>query len=164
MALFQAYLYTYSLLRGVTFEVLPLSSCALSPTMLPLLETFLELLLWSSFQCRRHICCEYLQCPVIFVPLRQTLFFETEVIRSQIRGIGWVFHFRNRFLGQKLLDRERLMSWSIVMAENPIGGPKFRPFSTHNFAWPLQYFHIISLADCLALWNEFKVNSTLDIE
>jgi hypothetical protein len=34
-------LYTYSLLRGVTFKVLPLSSYALSLTMLPLLETFL---------------------------------------------------------------------------------------------------------------------------
>jgi hypothetical protein len=46
--------YSYSLLRGVTFDVLPLSSYALSPTMLPLLETFWELLLWYSFQCRCH--------------------------------------------------------------------------------------------------------------
>jgi len=35
MFLLQAYLYTYSLLRGVIFEVLPLSSCALSSMMLP---------------------------------------------------------------------------------------------------------------------------------
>jgi hypothetical protein len=28
----------------------------------------------------------------------------------------------------------------------------------------LHYFHIISFVDCLALWNECKVNSTLDIE
>jgi hypothetical protein len=47
-----SYLYTYSLLRGVTFEVLPLSSYALSSKILPLLKTFLELLLWNSFQCR----------------------------------------------------------------------------------------------------------------
>jgi len=46
-----SYLHTYSLLRGVTFGVLPLNSDALRPTMLPLLETFLELLLWNSFQC-----------------------------------------------------------------------------------------------------------------
>jgi hypothetical protein len=46
MILLQAsYLYFYSLLRGVTFEVLPLSRYVLSPAMLPLLETFLELLL-----------------------------------------------------------------------------------------------------------------------
>jgi hypothetical protein len=38
MILLQAYLYAYSLLRGVTFQVLPLSSNALSRTML--LETF----------------------------------------------------------------------------------------------------------------------------
>jgi len=55
--LLQAYLYAYSLLRGVIFEVLPLHSCALSSTMLPLLETFLEFLLWNSFQWHRHIFC-----------------------------------------------------------------------------------------------------------
>jgi hypothetical protein len=38
--LLQSYLHTYSLLRGITFEVLPLSSYALSPTMLLLLEIF----------------------------------------------------------------------------------------------------------------------------
>jgi len=55
MILLQACLFTYSLLRGVTFTVCPLSSHALSTMMLPLLETFLELLLWNSFQCCHHI-------------------------------------------------------------------------------------------------------------
>jgi len=56
MILLQAsHLYTYSLLRGVTFKVLYFSSNALSPMILPLLETFLEFLLWNSFQCRHHI-------------------------------------------------------------------------------------------------------------
>jgi len=55
MVLLQAYLYTYNLLRGVTFEVLPLSNYALSPTLLPPVETFLELQLWNSFQCCHHI-------------------------------------------------------------------------------------------------------------
>jgi len=51
MILLQAsYLYTYILLRRVNFQVLPLSL-----TMLPLLEIFLELLLWNSFQYRRYI-------------------------------------------------------------------------------------------------------------
>jgi len=31
-----------------------LSSYPLSPTMLPLLETFSELLLWNGFQCLSH--------------------------------------------------------------------------------------------------------------
>jgi hypothetical protein len=35
-------------------------------------------------------------------------------------------------LGRKLLDRGRLVTWSIVMVENPIIGSKFRPFSTHG--------------------------------
>jgi hypothetical protein len=49
MILLQVYLYTSSLLRGITFKVLPFNSCACSPMMLSLLETFLEFLLWNSF-------------------------------------------------------------------------------------------------------------------
>jgi hypothetical protein len=93
--------------------------------------------------------CECLQYPEI-VPLRETLFWkQPQVIHSQVKGSEWVFHSNNRFLGQELLDRERLVRCSIVMVENPVDGPKCG----------LQYFHIISLDDCFALWNEFKVNS-----
>jgi len=120
--------------------------------MLPLLETFLDLLMWNSFQCRLHISLYVFKLPEIFVPLRQT---------SQIREIGWVFHFGNRLLGQKLLDTERLVSCSIVTVENPIVGPTFRPFSTHSFTWLLQYFHIISLADTrLSESTKFCIFST----
>jgi hypothetical protein len=49
-----------------------------------------------------------------------------------------MFHFSNRFLGQKLL-----VSWNIVVH---------------------QYFHIINLVDSLALWNEFKMGSNLDVK
>jgi len=55
MVLLQAYLYMHCLLIEVTFKVPLLSSCALSPLMLPLLETFLELLLWNSFQCHHFL-------------------------------------------------------------------------------------------------------------
>jgi len=48
MVSLQAYVYLYNLLRGFIFEVLPLSSYALIPTMLPLLETFFKLVLWKS--------------------------------------------------------------------------------------------------------------------
>jgi len=71
---------------------------------------------------------ECLQYPEIFVPLRQVLFLKTKVIRSQIRGIKWVFHSSNRFLGSKLLDREPLVSWRIAMVQNPVVEPKFRPY------------------------------------
>jgi len=77
MILLQAYLYTYSLLRGVTFEELPLISYSLSPMLLPLFGTILGLLLWNSFQCHRHFFFGCLQYPEILVPLRQYLFFET---------------------------------------------------------------------------------------
>jgi hypothetical protein len=43
-----------------------------------------------------------------------------------------VFNYSNRLSGQKLLVRERFVSWSIVTVENPIGGPKLRPFSRHS--------------------------------
>jgi hypothetical protein len=131
--------------------------------MLPLLETFLELLLSNSFQCRHIIFFLFLKSS-IFLSSPLLFWKQAEVIWSQIRGTWWVSEFRNRFLDLKLLDTGRLVSWSIVMVVNPITGPNFRPFSTHSFTSPLQYFHIISLVDCLALWNEFKVNNILDIK
>jgi hypothetical protein len=96
--------------------------------MLPLLETFQELLFCGT---AFHVMVTFfffgcLQYPEIFIRLRQTLFLETATSHSsKIRAIRWVFRFSNRFLGQKLLDRERLVSWSIVMLENPNVGPKF---------------------------------------
>jgi len=57
-------------------------------------------------------------------------------MQIQIRGLGWVFHFSNLIFGQKLLDREYLVSWSTVMVENPIVGPMFRPFSIHSLLFP----------------------------
>jgi hypothetical protein len=75
-----------------------------------------------------------------------------------------VLYFNNGFWGQKLLNRERFVSWSIVMVENANFGPKFRPLSRNGFTLPLQYVHIMSLNACLALCKEFKVYSTLDIE
>jgi hypothetical protein len=79
--LLQACLYPYSLLRGVIFEVLHLHSYALSPMMLSPLETFLELLLWNSFQCHNFFRC--LHYPKIIIPLRQT-FFETARSHSEL--------------------------------------------------------------------------------
>jgi hypothetical protein len=57
--------------RGLTFEVLPLSSYALSPTAPSLLETFLELILWNSF----HIFCMS-SVPWNLSPLKADLNFE----------------------------------------------------------------------------------------
>jgi hypothetical protein len=94
-----------------------------------------------------------LQNPEI-IPLIQTLFLEPARSHSEpTRGKR----------GEELLDRDCLMSCSIVMVENPIG-PKFQPLSMHIIMQSLQYFHIISMVHCLALWNEFKVNNALDTE
>jgi hypothetical protein len=73
----------------------------------PLLEIFLELLLWNSFQCHDHFFFFFgcLHWPEIFVPLRQSLFMETAKNHSEWnQGNRGVFHFSIRFLGQKLLD------------------------------------------------------------
>jgi hypothetical protein len=88
----------------------------------------------ESFQCYCNISFGCLQYPEIFIPLRQNLFSETaRGHMEQIRGRGWVFHSNYRFLHQKLLDREYIVSWSTVMMQNPITGPKFRPSSMHSF-------------------------------
>jgi hypothetical protein len=78
-----------------------------------------------------------------------------KVIQSKIRGTRWVFHFSNWFLGQKLLDREHLVSCCIVMVENPIVGPQFKPFSTHVTV-SLSKFSCIAIAlilECLPECN-----------
>jgi hypothetical protein len=113
----------------------PLNSYALGPTLLPLLEIFLEILLWNSFQCHCDIFFWMSSMSWKLCPFKANFIFgkQPQVIRSQIRGTGWVFHFSDRFLGHKLLDRERLMSWIIVMVENPTVEPKFRPFSAYSF-------------------------------
>jgi hypothetical protein len=45
-----------------------------------------------------------------------------------------VFHFSYRSVGQTLLRRERLVRRIIIMVENPIVVPMFRPFSLFGIA------------------------------
>jgi hypothetical protein len=67
MNLFEAsYQYTHSILRGVTFKVVPLSRCAISPQV----QIFLENLLWNIFQWL----CNILEYSEIFVTLWQLIF------------------------------------------------------------------------------------------
>jgi hypothetical protein len=122
-----------SRLRGVTFNVLPLSSYAPSPVMLPLLETFLKFLFWNSFQC----CCN------IFLDIISILKFSSlqgrpnfwnwlEVTQSQIKGVGWLFHFSNLILGQKLHDSTlwagALSCWIIQSLDQSSGLAFMRSF------------------------------------
>jgi hypothetical protein len=77
------------------------------------------------------------QYPEILIPLKQTLFLEITRSHSEpYQGNRVIFHVTNQI-------------WAKVQA----------------FLYEqLQYFHIISLVECLTLWDKFKVNSTLDIE
>jgi hypothetical protein len=127
-------LYTYRLMREVTFKELPLSSYALSPTMLPLLETFLGLLLWNNFQCRRHIFwlssvssdLRPFKADFIFGDSQKSFRVKYgERGRCSISVID--FCARNCFTESKLFAR------STVMVENSKVGPKFRPFSIRSF-------------------------------
>jgi hypothetical protein len=67
--------YIYTSLRAITFKVLPLSNYALTPTMLPLVETLLELLLWNSFQCCFHIFFRPLQISSNLHPFKAVFIF-----------------------------------------------------------------------------------------
>jgi hypothetical protein len=133
--LMQTYLYIYSLLRGVTFKALPLSSYVLSPVMLPLLGSFgTPVVKYLSVPFSHFFffgCLQYLD---IFIPLWQTLFLETA--RSHSEPNRWtrigcsisVIDFWDRSC-----LTESTLSWSIIMEENPIVGPKFSPFSMQSF-------------------------------
>jgi hypothetical protein len=120
--LLQAYLYTYSLLGGVTFEVLPLSSCALRLTMLPLLETFFG-------------------TPVVeqlSVPPSH-LFLSSVSWNIRTFKADYIFGNSQKLFGAKLWEQSECFSsaagfwtrnclrdtWNIVTVENPIVGPKF---------------------------------------
>jgi hypothetical protein len=50
------------------------------------------------------------------------------------------------------------------MVENPIVGPKFEPLFYAQLHVTASVFHIISMTDSLALWNEYKAKDNLDIE
>jgi hypothetical protein len=69
MILLQGYLYTYNLLRGVTFEVLPLNSYILNDA--ATVANILEYLLWSTFQCRHFV-----SKSLNFRPLKADFVFE----------------------------------------------------------------------------------------
>jgi hypothetical protein len=85
MILLQTYLYAYSILKGIIFELLPLSSYALNQMMLSLLEALLDGLLWNSFK----FCHVFFFLLIVFkyleieIPLGQTLFFEKVTIHSE---------------------------------------------------------------------------------
>jgi len=136
--------------------VLPLASYACIPLMLPLLKTFLELLMWSSFQCYCHIFFGYLlQYPEIFFSLRETLFLETvRSLLKPIQGKGWVFHF-------SLPPRQR----EPCELGHCHGGEsncwvKVWVFSLHKLHITASVFaHTMQ-----TLWNEFKVNNSLDFK
>jgi len=144
--------------QGVTFEVLPLSSYALSPTMLSLLETFLEFLLWNSFQYCHHILggggiwaswniCSF-KAEFIFGNSQKS--FRTKSGEYGGCTIS-VIDF-----GQKLLYRERLVSWTNIMMANPVADPKLRRFSIQSLMQPLQCFHIIT-------WLTIRMHQILHI-
>jgi len=77
MILLQAYLCNYSFRDGSPSKYSPVSAYAISPTMLPLLETIFEILLWKTFSALvPFFFLGCLQNPKIFIPLRQILFLK----------------------------------------------------------------------------------------
>jgi len=145
-----SYQYTYSILKRFTFEVLPLSSYVLSMMMLPLLEAFLELLLWKSLQCCHHI-------------------FWMSSLSWNIHPFKADFHFGNRqklfgpksmeyggcpvsvinFWARNCLTENALWAgallWWIIQFLSQSSGLFLHTASCNH------YFHIISLVGCFDL-------------
>jgi len=106
-----------------------------------------------------------LQYPKLFVPLSQILFLETARSHSEpYKGNRMGVPFQQPIFGPETAWQKAPCKLEHCHGEEANLGPNFRPFSTYSFTIQLQYLHIISLVDCLALWNEFKVNRTRDIE
>jgi len=103
MILLKAHLCTYSLLSGVNFEVHPLRNYALSPTMLPLLETFFEQLPVPSSLFFFFFFVFFWMSSITRTlrPFKADLIFGNSH-KSFGAKSG---EYSNRFLGQKLFDR-----------------------------------------------------------
>jgi hypothetical protein len=121
-------MYAYSLPRRVTLEVLSLNSYALKPTILPLLEIDLEILLCNRYHCHRQLFMSSISRNV-------RPFKEDFILQNSQKSFGdkAMEYFSNRILDQKMLEREHLVSWNIVMVDNRIVGPKFGSISMHSF-------------------------------
>jgi hypothetical protein len=142
--LFQAFLNSHSLLRGITFKLLPLRKYVLSPTMLSPLETFLELLLWNSFQRRRHISLDVFSIQVLFLETtrrhsepnqgnRVRVPFQLSTFGPETFSQRAPFELEHRYGGET-------NRWS-----------KFQALFYTQLRIMVQYFHIIISIDCLAL-------------
>jgi hypothetical protein len=128
--------------------------------MLPLLETFLELLIWNIFQCCRHVfwmsSVSWNLCPFKILHFWK----QPEVMRSQIRGLGWVFHFNKRFLARNCLTACELENYSRAYNH----WARVQAFFYAQLHVTTSVFPFSKLGSCVAFRNEFEVNNTLDVE
>jgi len=123
-------LYAHSLLRGVTFKVLPFSNYAPTLTMLPPFKTFLEHLLWNSFQCSRHISFSLSSISWNLRPFKADFTFWNSHklfgIKSGEQG-GWSITVINFWTTNRITD-STLWAGALSLVENPIVGKIFMTF------------------------------------
>jgi hypothetical protein len=95
---------------------------------------------------------------------RLDLWEEGEVAGSQVWRIGWVFKHNDVVISEKLLHRQSVVGWGIVLVQNPTVSSQFWSFLSHAFVQFRQDFKIILLIYRLAAGNPLRHYSTLDIE
>jgi hypothetical protein len=156
MILLQAsFLYTHSLLRGVTFELLPFSSYVLTPTMLPAtvgnvsvtrigeqLSVLSSHFFWDIFNILKSL-----------IPLRHTLFLEIARSYSEpIQGNRVNFFSVIDLWVINCLTESSLWTAALSWCRIQSLGQNSSLFLciVHVTA---SKFHIISLVDRLALWD-----------
>jgi len=98
---------------------------------------FLELLLWNIFQCRSHIFWTF-SLSLNIHPLKADFISGNRSYSEPYRGgrgdmVVVPFQYFIFWPETAWLYRKNRVSWSIVMMENPIIGPNFRPFFKPNF-------------------------------
>ena len=145
------------LLWCISFKIVPFWPNTPTPTVFPLLETFLE---FFFPKCVKDALRIYLH---VFNRVKSLPFqwkFQVEVRRGYIRGIGRLWKHRNFEFGQKFNDWEGTMGRGIVVVEHPTPVfPQCRPFLPHLFVQTLKDTFVVFLVNCLSCRGKFTTFS-----
>ena len=150
------------LLWCISFKIVPFWLNTPTPTVFPLLETFLEFFFLKCVKDALRICLD------VFNRVKSLPFQWKFQFRKQVevrRGIGWLWKHRNFEFGQKFNDWEGTVGRDIVVVEHPTPVfPQCRPFLPHLFAQTLKDTFVVFLVNCLSCRGKFMMHNTGRIE
>jgi len=100
------------------------------------------------------------------VPLSHWLHLweDAEVAGSEVWQLEWVIKQSDVFISQKLLHRQCVVGWRVVLVQNPPVSPSFQSFPSHTFTQFRQVFNVILQIYRLAAGYPLCQHSTLDIK